>query len=301
MPGSRKLVHIGIFLGIILVLTAAWKYYSPAYVPASVDYVTIQPPADAGPEQPVEQEIKTYSMQEKPVKGIPVLMYHKVSPDPRIGSLTYRVMPEDFDWQMRYLKENGYHTVNLGQVVDYYQNGGRLPEKPIVITIDDGYQDNYAYAFPILKKYGLTATIFIVTNTVGGTNVFDTAARLQPESRMLSWDEIREMDAAGITMGAHTLDHVHLSKVNLEESRRQVIESKKRLEKELNHEVKYFCYPYGEYNRAVLDIVKKSGFTAATSVEPGLTTSRQDPFLYNRIAIQGSYDHSKFIQEVNKH
>ncbi|MEN6461497.1 MAG: polysaccharide deacetylase family protein, partial [Syntrophomonas sp.] len=144
------------------------------------------------------------------VKGIPILMYHNVSPDSSTGSIGHRMEPETFDRQMRYLKEHGYHTVDLGAVLDFYQKGTALPEKPIVITLDDGFQGTYYYAFPALKKYGFTATVFVISNVVGGLNDFDIKAGLKPPTRMLTWEQIKEMDAAGITIGCHTLDHAHL-------------------------------------------------------------------------------------------
>ena len=301
MSASRRYFKIVILLLIILAIMAAWKFYSPANIPASSEHLILSTPPEPLENERDPQSPETYTMKDKPVRGVPILMYHKISSDPKVGGLTYRVLPEDFEWQMRYLKDNGYHTVNLGDVYNFYHNGGGLPDKPVVITIDDGYKDNYYNAFPILKKYGHTATIFIVTNTVGGKNEFDTKVHLQPECEMLSWEEIREMDAAGITIGAHTLDHVHLARISVKEAERQLIESKKRLEQELNHEVKYFCYPYGEYSRSVLELVKKCGYLAATSVEPGLASSGQNPLLYSRIAVQGNFDHKRFIQELNRY
>ncbi len=235
------------------------------------------------------------------LKGIPILLYHKVSPDPRAGDLTYRVLPEDFNWQMRYLKQKGYHTVNIGDVIDHYHNGKNLPENPVVITFDDGYYDNYKYAFRILKKYAFSATIFIVSNTVGGLNEFDLKDSIQPQSEMLNWDEIREMDSNRITIGAHTLDHLHLTKINPEEARRQIIGSKRILEKALRKEVLYFSYPYGEYNSTIVDIVRKSRYRAAVSTLPGIVGSSDNPYFLRRISIWGGYDQVKFVKELHKY
>lgn len=235
------------------------------------------------------------------VNEVPILTYHKVSPDPRAGGLGLRVRPHDFDWQMRYLKENGYHSVDLGAVVNHFKSGTELPEKPIVITFDDGYQNNYLYAYPILKKYGFTATIFVATGTVGGINEFDYAKNIQPKNAMLTWGQIKEMKNNGITIGAHTIDHVHLTEVSQSEARRQISRSKDVLEKELGQEIKYFCYPYGDYNQAVADIVEENGFTAATTTVPGVVRSGMDPLLLNRLCIIGMFDHQRFIEELYKH
>lgn len=242
-----------------------------------------------------------WAVQEKPLKGIPILMYHKVNPDFDKGGLGLRINPADFDWEMKYLKDNGYHSVDLGAVVDHFKEGKRLPDKPIVITFDDGYQDNYRYAYPILKKYGFTATIFIVTNTVGGINEFDYRSNIQPMNKMLTWKEIKEMDANGITIGAHTLDHPHLTKISLAEAKRQISGSKKILEKKLGKEIEYFSYPYGEYDRAVAEIVKESGFRAAASSDPGVVRSATSRYTLNRISTSGRLNHRRFIEELNKY
>ena len=237
----------------------------------------------------------------KPMKGIPVLMYHKVNPDPRTGGLGLRVSPEDFDWQMQYLKINGYHAVGLGDVLDYFQQGKALPEKPIVITFDDGYKDNYQYAYPILKKYSYTATVFVVANIIGKTNEFDLKKHMQPENKMMDWSEVQSLATGGITIGSHTLTHPHLAQISAAEAMQEIVESKKVLEKGLGKEVRFFCYPYGDYNDAVANMVKEAGYRAAVTTQLGLNNPDTSPYLLNRIRIMGLYNHQKFIEELHKY
>lgn len=232
------------------------------------------------------------------VKGIPILMYHNISPDPSTGSIGHRMEPETFERQMGYLKEHGYHTVDLGAVLDFYQKGIALPEKPIVITLDDGYEGTYHYAFPALQRYGFTATVFVVSNVVGGLNDYDIKAGLKPPTRMLNWEQIKEMDAAGITIGCHTLDHAHLRKVSPSEARRQIVGCKKALEETLGKEVQFFCYPYGEYNTYVLQVLRECGFRAAVTVNPLLVTGIKDPFQLNRISIPGYMEDEEFASRI---
>ena len=239
--------------------------------------------------------------QIKPLNGVPILMYHKINPDRRSGGLGLRVPPQEFAWEMAYLKKNGYHTVDMGTVLNHYQNGAGIPKKPIIITFDDGYQDNYLYALPILKKNGFTATVFVITNTIGGFNDFDLKAKIEPKNKMMNWSEIRAMDANGITIGSHTLDHPHLTKITPSEAKRQIIESKKLLEKGLGKRVRYFCYPYGDVNPAIVQWVKESGYEAATTTKPGLASARLNPYLLNRIRITGHFNHQIFIQQLNKY
>ncbi|MDQ0285139.1 peptidoglycan/xylan/chitin deacetylase (PgdA/CDA1 family) [Desulfofundulus luciae] len=230
---------------------------------------------------------------------IPILMYHKVNPDPRTGGLGLRVPPQKFARQMEYLAGHGFHTVSLTDVVDHFQKSKPLPPRPVVITFDDGYLDNYTYAFPILKKYGFTATVFVVAHTVGKTNTFD--AGRQPLNKMAGWRELKEMASYGITIGAHTLDHPRLTRLSLEEVRRQIKESKALLEAELGRPVEVFSYPYGEYNREVARVVRESGYRAAVTTRQGLAGPGDDPFTLKRVRVMGSYDLQKFITELVKH
>lgn len=302
---KEKREFIALYFALIIVAVLMWAagtYYSkqasPAIATASQELQgqTVVPEARAllnasragAPKYKLSRDIK----------GIPILMYHNISPDPSTGSIGHRMEPETFERQMRYLKEHDYHTVDLGAVLDYYQKGAALPEKPIVITIDDGYQGNYYYAYPALKKYGFTATIFVVSNIVGGLNEFDIKAGLKPPTRMLTWEQIKEMDAAGITIGCHTLDHAHLSKVSPAEARRQIVECKQKLEEVLGQEVQFFCYPYGEYNPYTLQVLRECGFRAAVTVNPLLVTGVKDPLQLNRIGIPGYIEDEEFASRI---
>lgn len=267
----RKYIHIGAAIVVIVLGSIfAWEHS--------------QPPRE----------------HDKALNGVPILMYHKVNPDPKTGDMGLRVSPAAFEWEMHYLKDNGYHSVSLGAVVDHFQKGKNLPDKPVVITFDDGYQDNYRYAYPILKKYGFTATIFVVTNTIGGINEFDYKAHIQPKNKMLTWNEIKEMNSNGITISAHTLDHVHLTRISKTEAKRQIFESKKILEEKLGGKVQYFSYPYGEYNQAVAEMVKESGYLASTTTQLGLVQSDMNPYWLKRIGFT-SFDHQRFIEELHKY
>ncbi|MEW6063675.1 MAG: polysaccharide deacetylase family protein [Bacillota bacterium] len=235
------------------------------------------------------------------LQGIPILMYHKVNPDPGTGGLGLRVPPDKFEWQMKYLRKNGYETVSLEDVMDHFEKGKHLPDKPIVITFDDGYKDNYRFAYPIMKKYGYTGTIFVVSKAIGNTNFFDVEKKLQPENRIMDWHEIRELAEAGFTIGAHTVDHPHLAEVPPEVARHQIEESKRALEHGLKKPVEFFAYPYGSYNDTVADLVKQAGYRAAVTTELGLAKADSNPFKLRRIRVTGHYSNEKFIEELHKY
>lgn len=233
--------------------------------------------------------------------GIPILMYHKVNSDPRTGGLGLRVPPDKFDWQMSYLYKNGFHTVSLVDVMDHFQKGKVLPSRPIVITFDDGYKDNHDFAYPIMKKYGFTGTVFVVSQAIGGTNFFDVQKKLQPENKMMNWQEIKDLDAGGFTIGAHTVNHPKLAKVSPDEDRWQMEECKRVLEQGLKKPVNVFAYPYGSYNDQVAEIAKQAGFRAAVTTELGLAHSQDNPYKLHRVRVTGHYSNAKFIKELHRY
>ncbi len=225
-----------------------------------------------------------------------ILMYHKVNPDPRQGGLGLRVPPSKFDRQMKYLKTRGFTVLDMDSAFSHLRDGHPLPPKPVVITFDDGYRDNYDFAWPILKKYGFCATVYHVVNATGGYNFFDADRGSQPRSPMLGWEEIREMAASGtITFGVHTLDHCALTRLNTEEASRQIIGAKEVLEKELGCPADHFCYPYGAYNQQLAEMVEAAGFKTAVTCVRGVNQPGEDPFALKRIRITGNLSHRKFI------
>lgn len=297
---------LAIFLVNFFVSFTIWTYSTPNHYPNPFHLFSLEaavaqtePPAVASqseaspvvaqtesPTAPIQTVNQTIVLDQ--TVAVPILMYHKINP--YFSGGLYRITPDEFDWQMQYLHDNGYHTVSIGAVLDHFQKGQKLPEKPVIITLDDGYRDNYLYAYPILQKYGFTATIFVITNTVAPANV---------DNMMLTWDQIREMADNGMTIGCHTLDHKHLTRVGLAEAQRQITDSKNDLEQELGRKIEFFSYPYGEHNQDVERLVQESGFRAATTVNPELVTNIDNPFALNRIGIYSNLDHQGFIDKVN--
>ncbi|MDA8236016.1 MAG: polysaccharide deacetylase family protein [Clostridia bacterium] len=228
-----------------------------------------------------------------------ILMYHKVNPFPTSGGLGLRVNPSDFAEQMSILKEFGYTVISMDKMVEFLETGKPLPERSIVITFDDGYEDNYLYAYPILMKYGYPATIFLVYNHIDETNSWDEKLGF-PSNHLLNWDEIREMAENGITFGSHTLNHPHLDEIPLAEAAKEITISKILLEKTLKKPVNYFCYPYGDYNLKVAHIVKLAGYKAAVTTRLGVNENKANPYTLKRVRVMGTYDRYKFIRELER-
>ncbi|MGB9878232.1 MAG: polysaccharide deacetylase family protein, partial [bacterium] len=201
-----------------------------------------------------------------------VLVYHHIYPGLR--NLPFlNVSPGDFEKQIKFLLTRNYKIISLSEMIEYFKEKGKPPSRAVVITFDDGFKNNYLYAYPILRKYNLPATIFLTTGFIkGGTKCVSFSPTWKkifqefPQSALpLSWDEVRVMGKNGIDFGAHTISHPHLLKLSYDEAREEIIQSKKEIEEKIGKEVKYFSYPYGEYNERIIEFVKEVGFTCVLS------------------------------------
>lgn len=212
--------------------------------------------------------------------GIPVLNYHQVNNEAH-NALT--LSAEEFEAQMAYLNRSGYTAISPDQLVDYLQFGKPLPAKPILITFDDGYEDNYRVAYPILQKYHFTATIFLITDFVGHNG------------RYLTWKQVKEMRDNGFSFESHTLSHLLLSKASDEEIRSQLVKSKEALEWRLGKKVEYLAYPGGFYDQRVIELAKQAGYRAAFTIDLGRNNIYCGLYTLNRIPIfEGQHTFFRF-------
>ena len=185
----------------------------------------------------------------------PILMYHYINSEEPLRS-RLGVSPKSFERQMRFLREHKYNIVSLEELTDLIKNKKKIPSKTIVITFDDGYLDNYTNAYPVLKKYNIPATIFVVINRIG---------KHLGNDDYMSWQQIKELSVLGlVTIGSHSMNHPNLSEMRSEgELKEEIFESKKILEKELNKEVKFFSYPFGGRSLDARRLVSLAGYKAA--------------------------------------
>ena len=210
-------------------------------------------------------------------KSLPILTFHALDDEPSVISFSPRV----FRLGMAKLHQSGYRTLSLQETVECLLAGARFPDHTFVITFDDGYQSVYDEAFRILQRYGMSATIFL---TVGKKDARNPHARLPSMSgrSMLSWSEIREMQRAGFTFGAHTLTHADLTRLPSDRIETEVIESKARIEDALGASVVSFAYPFGRHDRRSREIVREH-FVCSCSDKLGLITASSDPFALERV------------------
>ena len=211
----------------------------------------------------------------RPAKpGLKALCYHKVGVPPRgskLGDLW--VSPAKFRAQMKCLLDNGYTTLFFSDLKKLHDSGAELPEKAVLVTFDDGYENNYLHAWPILRELGLKANIFVVFNTMGKVNLWHAPAS-EAWVNMATLEQLKEMQASGvIEYGSHTMNHPHLSALKPEDAAWEIAESKRQLEAAFGREMCAFAYPYGDgaYAPPIREKVLEAGYTFDFSFRQGKT------------------------------
>lgn len=227
-----------------------------------------------------------------------ILMYHNIGSPPKGAKLRgLYVTSLMFQFQMWYLKVAGFKVVGLDQIRDFVNNS-RTDEKLVALTFDDGYQDFYDNAYPILKKYNYPSTVFLVSDLVGQSNTWDSA-KLNIEKKLMNWDKIIELQNNGITFGSHTRDHVFLAEIPESHLHNQVQESKRILEERLQTPIDYFCYPYGSHNSRVVEEVRSAGYKVAVTVNRGYAEPDDDPLTLKRVLVKYRTHPLSFIYKLH--
>ncbi len=198
-----------------------------------------------------------------------VLNYHQV----QNAHHSLAVPIADFEAQMNYLYSHGYVTITPDELYSGLTGELELPKKPVLITFDDGYADNYTNAFPILQYYGMRATIFVIPAFVGKYNNY------------LTWEEMQEMENGGITFESHTLNHYKLEELPDDEIRSELLNSKQILEENLGHPVEFLAYPTGTYNLHIAGIAKAVGYKGAFTIKYGDVDMGSNFYALERVPI----------------
>jgi len=193
----------------------------------------------------------------------------------------------DFENQMQYLSKV-YNPISLERIAQHIQNGTPLPSKAIAVTFDDGYQDNYENAYPILKKYNIPVTFFLTTSFIGTGKIpmWDNGYYTSEKALMLSWEHVREMSDSGISFGSHTLSHPFLTRIPRKQAQREIHLSKDIIAQQIGKPVTIFSYPSGDFNSEIKGIVKETGYSAAVSTIPGYNSTHDDVHALKRNVIQ---------------
>ncbi len=225
---------------------------------------------------------------------IPILLYHSISEDVAPKFRMWSVRPKTFAAHMEYLWDNGYTPVTVTQLTAAIANSYTpLPDRPVVITFDDGLADFYTGALPILHRYGFTATLYVTTEFVGDTSRWLHGAG-EGNRLMLSWKQLAEIRANGIELGAHTCTHPQLDTITSSSARNEIFWSKEKLEQHLGQSISTFAYPHGYYNSTVRQLVQQAGYSSACAVKHAMSTTNDDCFALARIIVYADTDIEDF-------
>jgi len=225
--------------------------------------------------------------------GTPILMYHAIG-IPHEPAGPYVMPAHRFATQMTWLKRMGYLPITLEQFLVCQRERRPVPAGSVVITFDDGYTDNYAHAYPVLRQQSIPATIFLVSGHIGLKNEWDEQKQLAGRP-LMSWSQIQEMMEQGVQFGAHTCTHPVLTTISSNRAEEEITLSRKQLENRLGVPVDFFAYPYGEYDPFVQAMVQQAGFAAGCTVDAGLNTLITPIFSLRRTEILGTDSLPRFL------
>ncbi|WP_295418432.1 polysaccharide deacetylase family protein [Sulfurovum sp.] len=224
-----------------------------------------------------------------------VLMYHMIKEHLTNSKKRnkWRVKPKDFEKQMAWFSKHGWHSYTISEMVEAKE----LPPKSFCITFDDGYADNFTYALPVLKQYGIKATIYLVPDYE-----YNSWEKFENKNydRLLACEQIKQMQKSGlIEFGSHTLHHKNLLTISEEEAEVEIKRSKQAVEQIIGMECKAFAYPYGKYDENTVKLVVEAGYTSATVVKRGFFEAGK-PFEIKRVGVLGTESFVDFYLKITR-
>lgn len=240
-----------------------------------------------------ESDIKTTPVtSEQPVPdsrsevSIPILMYHHIrnynDPADQIGT-NLSVSPESFKSQIDYIKDNGYTTITFGQMLDFPAK--KLPEKPVILTFDDGYLDGYDIAYEYLKDNGQVGVFYIISGFFG-------------RSEFMTETEVKEISDAGMEIGSHSANHLDLTTLSISNVNKEVSLSKVTLEEVTGKTIISFCYPAGKHDDIVGKAIVEAGYRIATTIKSGISSTSEEKILLSRLRINPSDSLITFASKI---
>lgn len=225
---------------------------------------------------------------------LPVLMYHNINDAYDSRNTNVEMSVSDFKSQMNALKENGYTAILFEDYISYIKGKGKLPEKPILVTFDDGYLNNYTVAFPILKELGMKATIFVVTGRMGVDGVVT-----YPH---FTWEQAKEMyDSGMIDIQSHTHFHSELINLSKNDLVLELRKSKFLIEKNLGKKVNVLAFPYGFSNAMVRNEARIAGYDACVEINdkvPKVNSELSSPYKLCRITAYGGVSGEELVKKI---
>jgi peptidoglycan/xylan/chitin deacetylase (PgdA/CDA1 family) len=217
-------------------------------------------------------------------------MYHYISeppPDANIYRRDLSVTPANFEMQLAWLRSQGYQSITLADLVYHLAVGWSLPEKPVILTFDDGYRDNYTNAFPLLKRYGYVGTFFLVTRPID-----------YGDPAYLTWDMVKEMHWAGMDFQPHSYRHFDLEGKDVDFLVYEIVGSKEAVEARTGETARFFSYPSGRYDPQTVAVLQSAYFWGAVVIEQGATHTSDGLFELPRVRIRGEHTLQDFVELI---
>jgi peptidoglycan/xylan/chitin deacetylase (PgdA/CDA1 family) len=254
-------------------------------IPSPQNETTITEKTPVGIEPKSEFIPSEVPLKNKKIAHLPILTYHHIDFLPPGASKEWQdltVSPRTFEKQMEYLFQQNYQPITFSQFINFLKTDREIPEKSLIITFDDGWKNQYLYAFPILKKYNFKAAFFIVVNQIGG-------------DLFMNWSQLKELLNSGMEIGSHTMSHPNLKKLNSSQLIYEIEKSKTILEKNLNYRIEVFAYPYGIFDSRIIEAVGKANYRMARTTVFGLDQNIENWYTLKAIQVYDSLQQLKRI------
>lgn len=218
-------------------------------------------------------------------EGVSVLMYHMIGSEKGNDAI---MSADNLRWQLEYLRDNGYHPITMQELCDYVTKQAPLPSKPVCLTFDDGYEDNYTIVYPMMKEFGFPWTVFVITGDVGRPN-------------RMTWEQLNEMaDSRAVTIASHTVTHPRLHNLPPEEVRREIAGAQQALKEHLGIDNPWIAYPYGDYDETVDGIAREAGIRLAVTTDAGRVHAGSYPYELRRVWIGNQVDEAHFRDRLTR-
>lgn len=225
---------------------------------------------------------------------VPILMYHALAHRPAPSVRALSVSPDAFAEQLALLGERGFTPLTTAQLAAVWRGGGRLPERPVLITFDDGYEGVHRHALPALARHGFAATLFVSTGWLRGP--YDVGGA--PDT-MLDWDQVRQLAAGGVEIGGHSHTHPQLDQLDDARLGHEAARCREIVTAELGAPPVSFAYPYGYSTRRVRRAVRAAGFTQSLAVGNAAARRPQGPYALNRLTVRRSTTLTEFERLID--
>ncbi len=232
----------------------------------------------------VNEEKPSVSQEElkKPNPIIPILVYHGIRKTKETESKAlkdFNVSPESFEQQLAYITATGYTPLTVHDLV-VRQKEGTIPEKPILITFDDGWKNQYTYALPLLEKYHVPATFYIFPDAIN-------------DPKFMTWDDIFKIDRAGMEIACHSVTHPMLTKLDSVQAFKEMQQCRVIMEKQLGKPITDFAYPYGDYNHNIVTLIQDAGYDTGRTSNKSKYNSLSNLFTINALDVHNDFEEFK--------